>query len=81
MLMSQTRYFREHKKNCKTEFTWTIQKQVQFSQKKYRNLEWTEGRGDNGKEFTYINWRKNYTNIDTRQDHMSVAQTLYTTTR
>ena len=27
-------------------------KKVQFSPKKYRYLEWTEGRGDNGKECT-----------------------------
>ena len=29
-----------------------IQKKVQFSLKKYRYLEWTEGRGDNDKECT-----------------------------
>ena len=27
-------------------------KKVQFSPKKYRYLEWTEGRDDNGKEYT-----------------------------
>ena len=29
-----------------------LYKKVQFSRKKYRYLEWTEGRGDNGKECT-----------------------------
>ena len=49
-------YFRENKKrkNCKKELAWTIQK-VQFSPEKYRYLEWTEGRGDNGKECTTTN--------------------------
>ena len=27
-------------------------KKIQFSSKKYRYLEWTKGRGDNGKEYT-----------------------------
>ena len=55
-------------------------KKVQFSPKKYRYLEWTEGRGDNGNKCTSTEGKTRQIYI-WRQGHMSVAQALYTTTR
>ena len=43
---------REHKKKLVKAICLNNTKKVQFFPKKYRYLEWTEGRGDNGKECT-----------------------------
>ena len=59
----EAKNLRGHKKYCKKEFAWTIQKST-FSLKKYRYLKWTEGRDDYGKECTSTEG-KNWTNIDT----------------
>ena len=44
-------------------------------------MEWNEERGDNGKEYTSTEERKTVQIQTQRQDHMCVAETLYTTTR
>ena len=43
-------------------------------------MEWTEGRGDNDKECSPTEGKTGQIQIR-RQDNMSVAQALYTTTR
>ena len=47
----EARYLRRQEKTAKRNLLLWYKK-VQFSLKKYRYLEWTEGRGDNGKECT-----------------------------
>ena len=48
----EARNLREHKKKLQKGICLNDTKKVQFSPKKYRYLEWTEGRGDNGNECT-----------------------------
>ena len=72
----------EHKTQEKSEKRNLLEryKKVKFSPKKYKYLEWTKGRGDNGKKCTSTAEKTGQIQIR-KQDHKSVAQALYTTTR
>ena len=48
----EARYLRGHKKKLQKGICLHDTKKIQFSPKKYRYLELTEGRGDNSKEYT-----------------------------
>ena len=75
----EVRYLKGHKKKLQKGICLKDTKK-QFSPKNYRYLEWTKGRGDNGKECTSTEGKTGQIQIR-RQDHMSVAQALYTTTK